>query len=106
RRGSEPAAEPHLHPGTRRSPAVATLFRRMIPDQLELLEQAISLRDAAEVKRLAHKLKGSCLALGARQMAALCAQLEPLPTDAQVRLVALRHEHQAVLEALASEGNS
>ena len=92
-----------LDPGVRRSPTVVKLFRKMVPDQIAGLKEAIESRDTTEVKQAAHKLKGGCLALGARKMGDLCASLEPFPDNAQQLLKELLAEHAVVLEALSAE---
>src|SRR5690606_30101424 len=101
---SSPAEGPSpLDQGVRRSPTVVKLFRQMVPDQLAGLKEAIESGDSTEVKLSAHKLKGGCLALGARRMGSLCADLEPLPDNAHQLFKELEMEHQIVLEALAAE---
>jgi CheY-like chemotaxis protein len=65
--GSPPAAE--LAPGVKRSEKLIQLFLEKIPGQLDALAAAIDGGDAGEVKALAHKLKGSCLAIAAGPMA-------------------------------------
>jgi HPt (histidine-containing phosphotransfer) domain-containing protein len=92
-----------LDPGVRRSLTVVKLFRKMVPDQLEGLLEAISSGDSMEVKQAAHKLKGGCLALGAKKMGALCASLEPNPDNARAIFKELEAEHLVVLEALEQE---
>src|SRR5262249_12078342 len=51
------------------SEKLCTLFLELVPGQLDALARAIDAKDAAEVKALAHKLKGSCLAIAAAPMA-------------------------------------
>jgi HPt (histidine-containing phosphotransfer) domain-containing protein len=92
-----------LDPGVRRSATVVKLFRKMVPDQMAGLKEALDSRDSSEVKQAAHKLKGGCLALGAKKMGALCASLEPSPDEAQKLFKELEAEHQIVLRALAAE---
>ncbi len=94
---------PALDPGVRRSKAVVGLFRRMVPDQMAGIEEAVGAGDSGEVKQGAHKLKGSCLAVGAKDMAGICAQLEPHPDNAHALLKELSHEHRRVLRALEEE---
>jgi two-component system sensor histidine kinase/response regulator len=55
---------------------VAELFLRDAPIGLERLKDAIRIEDAALVGRLAHMMKGSAGNLGARGMAAICADVE------------------------------
>ena len=94
---------PALDPGTRRSKVVVGLFRKMVPAQIAELEAAVNDDSSERVKALAHKLKGSCLAIGAQAMAALCAQLEPLPEGAFELLELLKNEHKRVLAGLDLE---
>jgi len=92
-----------LEPGVRRSKVVVGLFRKMVPDQIEGLKEAVSTGNSSEVKQVAHKLKGSCLALGARKMGNLCAEIEPCPDNGPELLKRLDEEHVRVLAALAAE---
>jgi CheY-like chemotaxis protein len=113
--GKEPSPDPHrvtiadaeapspLDPGVRRSPTVVKLFRKTVPDQMAGLKEAIENGDSSEVKQAAHKLKGGCLALGARRMGELCASLEPFPDNAKQLMKELSAEHAVVLEGLAAE---
>ncbi len=92
-----------LDPGVRRSKAVIGLFRKMVPEQVSGLKEAANSRDTEETRQGAHKLKGSCLALGAKPMARICAQIEPSPKELPQLLKALSLEHERVLEALVIE---
>lgn len=100
---SDVEGPPPLDSGVRRSPTVVKLFRQMVPDQLAGLKEAIESGDSTEVKLSAHKLKGGCLALGARRMGRLCAELEPFPDNAHRLFKELEVEHEIVLEALSAE---
>ena len=55
---------------------VAELFLKDTPIGLERLKDAVGAKDAALVGRLAHTMKGSAGNLGARGMAAICAEVE------------------------------
>ena len=73
------AAEPQQHaldPNVRRSDAVAKIFLKHVPAQIESIGQSLAAKDEATLKAAAHKLKGSCLAVGVPRMAELCAALE------------------------------
>ncbi|HEX2877779.1 MAG TPA: ATP-binding protein, partial [Polyangiaceae bacterium] len=73
------AAEPQqraLDPSVRRSEAVARIFLKYVPAQIDSIGQAIAANDEATLKAAAHKLKGSCLAVGVPRMAELCAAIE------------------------------
>jgi signal transduction histidine kinase/CheY-like chemotaxis protein/HPt (histidine-containing phosphotransfer) domain-containing protein len=100
---SAPAQSGALDPGTKRSKVVVGLFLKMVPDQIEELASAVTAEDPVKVKALAHKLKGSCLAIGARRMGSLCAALEPNPGESQELVVALREEHELVRAALHAD---
>jgi HPt (histidine-containing phosphotransfer) domain-containing protein len=52
------------------------------PAQVAALGEAIEAGDSSLVRATAHKLKGSCLAIGARRMAELCGLLEAAESDA------------------------
>jgi signal transduction histidine kinase/DNA-binding NarL/FixJ family response regulator/HPt (histidine-containing phosphotransfer) domain-containing protein len=67
---------PVLDPSVKRSPAVARVFLKHVPGQVESIGKALAAGDLETVKAAAHKLKGSCLAVGIPRMAALCAELE------------------------------
>jgi len=94
---------PALDPGVKRSKVVIGLFLRTVPEQLSALEQAVLVGHSDDVKQVAHKLKGGCLAIGARGMGALCAKLEPNPDDRSDVFEALQSEHEAVRLALEAE---
>lgn len=57
---------------------VLSRFVEQAPVQLEALDQALSAADAAVVGRLAHRLRGALLWIGAEGAAALAADLEAL----------------------------
>jgi CheY-like chemotaxis protein/HPt (histidine-containing phosphotransfer) domain-containing protein len=58
-----------LDPNVSRSPKLIQLFIACVPDDLTELDAAINAQSAKTVREKAHKLKGSCLALGADLMA-------------------------------------
>lgn len=72
-------------------------------EQFEVLEAVVAANNHAEVKRVAHKLKGSCLAIGARNRGAICAEIEPNPVNVSELMTALVKEHERVLAALGTE---
>jgi CheY-like chemotaxis protein/HPt (histidine-containing phosphotransfer) domain-containing protein len=69
-----PAVE--LAPEVKRSEKLCTLFLQQVPSQLDALATAIDTNHAAEVKALAHKLRGGCLAIVAGPMAEAAQSLE------------------------------
>src|SRR5690606_40346989 len=60
----------------------------------------ISTADAEGQKAHAHKLKGSCYAIGARTMAELCARIEAGEADAPALVEELQGELEIVVAAL------
>jgi HPt (histidine-containing phosphotransfer) domain-containing protein len=97
---SSGAAEPSpLDPNVRRSPAVARLFLKHVPEQIDTIGRAIAGQDAATLKGAAHKLKGSCLAVGIPRMAELCVKLE----DGEAEQGPLFAELERVFEAVQRE---
>jgi signal transduction histidine kinase/FixJ family two-component response regulator/HPt (histidine-containing phosphotransfer) domain-containing protein len=86
------AERPALNPDVKRSDAVAKVFLKHVPDQLVSIGAAVEGADAEALRGAAHKLKGSCLAVGVPRMAELCAQLE----DGNGDRVALFTELKAV----------
>lgn len=55
---------------------VAQAFLEVTPARLSALQQAAARGDAAEVRRIAHLLRGSCGAVGATAMATVAAEIE------------------------------
>lgn len=52
------------------------LFKRETPSQIEAIRAAITARDAEQLRKAAHSLKGSSANLGVRLVSALGAELE------------------------------
>ncbi len=77
-----------LDPNVRRSSAVAKVFLKHVPGQVESIGRAVAASDTDALRGAAHKLKGSCLAVGVPRMAALCARLEE-GTDPQASFAEL-----------------
>src|SRR6266567_3653417 len=67
---------PVLSASTHRSANLVAIFLRHVPIELGNLESAIRLKDGDQIRQVAHKLKGSCRAVGVLRMAALCDNLE------------------------------
>lgn len=108
RRGSSrapaSASEPPLDPRVARSAKVAGLFLKHVPAQLDELARAVAAGDAAALEAAAHKLKGSCAAVGVSGMGALCATLETLaPEEAATHVVELRAAFTRAKTALEEE---
>jgi signal transduction histidine kinase/CheY-like chemotaxis protein/HPt (histidine-containing phosphotransfer) domain-containing protein len=64
------------------STALLTLFMEQIPMQLERLDGALAMAEPDDVRKHAHKLKGSLLAVGARGLARIAETLQHLADDA------------------------
>jgi HPt (histidine-containing phosphotransfer) domain-containing protein len=78
------------------------------PQLLEAARKAISQDDASTLYRTAHSLKSTSATLGARNLAALCKELEAIgraqtTATAGVLLVAIEQEYTQVEEALKAE---
>jgi len=73
---SSPPTAPVLDRRTPRSAAVIRIFLQHAHAQVAALGQALGAADAALIRATAHKLKGSCLAIGAPRMVELCGLLE------------------------------
>jgi CheY-like chemotaxis protein len=78
---------------------LVALFADTTPPLLEQLSNAVHTGDDDGVRRLAHKLKGSCQNLGATRMGALCRQLE----EPGARAATLADELSAVYPATLAE---
>jgi CheY-like chemotaxis protein len=70
-----------LHPteltvGTKRSQRLIELFLSNVPGQLAALRRSVNDKNSADLRAHAHKLKGSCLAIDAPQMAELAEKLQ------------------------------
>ena len=82
------------------------LFLEDTAVQLKVLSGAILKNNAAEVRRVAHLLKGSSANIGADRLAALYASLEKTNFkngDAGAMLAKLEREYERVNEALRAE---
>jgi two-component system, sensor histidine kinase and response regulator len=69
-------AGPDLDGSVPRSERVIDLFLSAAPEQLQALRAAACAGEIERVKRLAHKLKGGCLSLGATRLAASAQNVE------------------------------
>ena len=101
--GNAPLAGDRLAHDVQRSVTVVRLFLRLVPEQIRALREAMMCGDTPSVKHCAHKLKGSSAAIGARNMAALCGQIEAEPEGNMPVLDELVREHLAVVEQLKLE---
>ena len=84
-RSNAPAPEAEggalLQPGLRRPVSAVNAFLRRAPDELDQLRRAAREQRYDEVRRLAHRMKGSAASLGAPQLARLCEHLQHARTD-------------------------
>jgi HPt (histidine-containing phosphotransfer) domain-containing protein len=92
----------------KRSPKLSTLFITRVPENLTELDSVIGTKDARRVREKAHKLKGSCLAVGAEIMAreAECMQVEAEQGDlerAAARAATLWSQYDRVSTLLNEE---
>jgi HPt (histidine-containing phosphotransfer) domain-containing protein len=97
---------PVLSASTRRSAKLVALFLRHVPVELGILESAIRSKDDEQVRRVAHKLKGSCRAVGVLRMGALCDDLERTSTriaDAPPKHARLLVEYERARTLLEAE---
>jgi HPt (histidine-containing phosphotransfer) domain-containing protein len=94
---------PVLSTETRRSAKLIGLFLKQAPIELGRLKEAIDGADGDELKSVAHKLKGSCRAVGVVRMAELCEAIERTPVSEvgskYDRLVAEYERAKVLLEA-------
>jgi CheY-like chemotaxis protein/HPt (histidine-containing phosphotransfer) domain-containing protein len=94
---------PALESGPRRTAGVARAFRTHVPGQVERLERAVANGDHADRKAAAHRLKGSCLAVGAPRMIELSRALEQDDEDHAVLVAELSLELGRVLASFPVE---
>ncbi|HEX5622613.1 MAG TPA: response regulator [Solirubrobacteraceae bacterium] len=78
---------------------LVAMFADTTPPLIEALTNAVHASDDEAVRRLAHKLKGSCQNVGAVKMAALCRELE----EPNARTVPLADALQAAYPATLTE---
>jgi CheY-like chemotaxis protein/HPt (histidine-containing phosphotransfer) domain-containing protein len=69
RDSQRPAQAVELDMSIQRSARLVQLFISKVPDNLSELDRAVAAADAGVIRERAHKLKGSCLAVGALAMA-------------------------------------
>ncbi|HVU02039.1 MAG TPA: response regulator [Polyangiaceae bacterium] len=100
---TEPRPNAALSDDVKRSAKVTELFLRFVPGQIESIATGISQKNPNLVKAAAHKLKGSCMAIGATAMARVCASLEPSPENSAALLQTLRTEFSYVRSELLAE---
>jgi HPt (histidine-containing phosphotransfer) domain-containing protein len=87
----------------RRSDTVARVFLKHVPEQVTAIGRAIETSDSATLKSAAHKLKGSCLAVGIPRMAELCGKLEAGEGDAAALYSELERVYASVQRELSAQ---
>jgi hypothetical protein len=86
-------------------PQLIQVFASTTPPMLQELQQQLMAHDAHAFGQTAHKLKGSCVSLGANAMAEVCATLQYKGeqqdlSQAPVLLKQLQQLYPATLDAL------
>jgi HPt (histidine-containing phosphotransfer) domain-containing protein len=95
---------PVLSADTHRSAKLIGLFLRQAPIELRRLQEAIVGADGDKLKDVAHKLKGSCRAVGVVRMAELCEAIEKSPlAEAGARYSRIIAEYQRAKVLLEAE---
>ncbi|MBN1609581.1 MAG: response regulator [Polyangiaceae bacterium] len=103
-----PESVPELDMTVDRSERLSSLFITRVPDNLDELDAAVTAGDAQRVREKAHKLKGSCLALGAGPMAEQAEALQHEAEQGQLEKAAeragrLRQQYGRVAALLQEE---
>lgn len=86
-------------------PRLVKLFSTTSPELLENIQQAATDNNLRALAEAAHKLKGSCLSLGAEQMAEICKDLQEKgeandATDIHTKIRELKLLYPITLSAL------
>jgi HPt (histidine-containing phosphotransfer) domain-containing protein len=84
----------------RRSRKLIELFLRSMPQQLDELGTALASGTASDVRALAHKAKGSCLAVGATAMVEAAERLQRVAEAGELASASAPYD---VLRALARD---
>jgi CheY-like chemotaxis protein len=92
-----------LDPSVSRSAKVARLFLTHAPVQVDKVARLARGETEGTLREAAHKLKGSCLAIGAGPMAELCKKLESSPRESAELSDRLEREFSRVRAALERE---
>ncbi len=98
--GVQLSQAPALDPTVRRSPTVIALFKKHAPAQLQALRSAVESANGDELKKAAHKLKGTCLVFGMPHASELCIAIEENPDQAAGLVEALSTELDRAQEEL------
>jgi CheY-like chemotaxis protein/HPt (histidine-containing phosphotransfer) domain-containing protein len=92
-----------LDPAVKRSAAVAKVFLKYVPGQLDALGAALTGGNSEALRAAAHKLKGSCSMVGVPRMAEVCAALEAGESDSAALFAELRGLYAAAERELNAE---
>jgi len=95
--------DPPLDPSVRRSHRVLELALGQLAGWPAIVSDSISSGDVERLREEAHKLKGSCLSIGAGPMARACAELVADAEHAADRVPALERTLAALRSSLESE---
>ncbi|MCS6886394.1 MAG: Hpt domain-containing protein [Acidobacteriota bacterium] len=84
------------------------IFKQTATEDINKLEAAIAAREAMQIYRLAHKLKGSCLPLGANRLSVVCASLEKEAKEGRIDeavqfLEKIKEEYKILLQHFKEE---
>ena len=90
--------------------AITQVFMADAPDRVVRLGAAIAARDVNTVRRIAHRLRGGALALGAGRMARVCTAIEQAAVAESIDEAARQwpgfsREFEAVKQALLKESH-
>jgi PAS domain S-box-containing protein len=92
-----------MEPAGQERRAVTTLvelFQQAVPPQIAAIEAAVEAADVAGLRRRTHRLRGGCLQVGARAMAALAQRLEEADDAAEIAALVVEL-HACYAETLA-----
>ncbi|MCK2037532.1 response regulator [Microbacterium sp. SSW1-49] len=109
--GGAPAVEPATafsaldELGAQAKAEVLRAFVLRSADDLRMLDRALADRDAGDLRFIAHRMRGSSLALGASELAQACLRVEQAPDDSApdpALLEAVRNALDDVVQAIGS----
>ncbi|MBX3209023.1 MAG: response regulator [Labilithrix sp.] len=86
---------------------VLQMFLKTMPTEMDALDRAITIQDAASCARIAHKLKSSSASLGARRLAETLAEIERRARALDMAIgdvaASLQKERESAMHALEME---
>jgi two-component system, sensor histidine kinase and response regulator len=101
--GSARVAPPALAGETRRSKKVLEMFIEILPVSLAKIREAVAREDKGALQAELHKLKGSCMAVGATQLRVCCEEAEAGSTKGAAMVGAFEEAGDALAKALTAE---